>query len=737
MSFSASTGELGQQLAHQLRQMSKFTPGKPALMLGVRTALATVVPLVVGPILSPSSTTWMSTAGFMLAIADKGGSYRTRAQTMGGITVASSFAVALAALVGGASHEIVWLGPLAMFVCAALFNLVGVLGPVAAAGGVTTAVLFCISLGYPPAAPSVAVVVERGLATLAGGSWAMLLALFFWPVRVYRPGRMAVARCYHAVAAHARLVHAPAYKLGTADWLTTVSRAHGPIRETIEAARAVLAATRRGRRGESGRGALLLVLLQNIDLLFSAVVALEDVLDNASRDPHASEMQAGVGDALKRVEECLDELARRIEAEGRLGEPRIDWTLIGSEVPPADDSASAEGLHRRHVAAVMMRLRDGIANAYDTTDRLYESRVTPVVQAPVAAGTEEPRMPVVRRIVEELRTHPLQVKHAMRVCIMATIAVVITQYLELERGYWVTLNVVILLQPYTVATAVKTLQRVAGTALGGIVAALMMAYVQDESALLVIATLLAGVCASVLQLNYGLYAFFLTPTFVLLAEVRAFDVHLPELRIINTVIGGVLALLGSRLFWPQRESEQLPDAIADTIAAMRVYFDEAMQTLAEPTPARQAKFMDARRGFGLTLNLAEASFQRRLAEIGADDKQLEPMMTLLLYGRRLGATCSALAAARALEASVPTQRIEALRQRVDLVLGDLENAMRAERRPAPLPHFEPIAEVSPTLALRLSRLPQQITIIHEAVSRWTRAAMPSPPTLTTPLHPVP
>jgi uncharacterized membrane protein YccC len=349
------------------------------------------------------------------------------------------------------------------------------------------------------------------------------------------------------------------------------------------------------------------------------------------------------------------------------------------------------------------------------------------VQAPVAPGTEEPRVPALRRVIEELRTHPLQVRHAMRVCIMATAAVIITQHFELDRGYWVTLNVVILLQPYTVATAVKTLQRVSGTALGGIVAALMMAYVQSESALLMIATLLAGICASVMQLNYGLYAFFLTPTFVLLAEARSHDVHLPALRIINTVIGGVLALLGSRLFWPQRESEQLPDAIADTIAAMRVYFAEAMRALAETTPAQQAKLMDARRNYGLKLNLAEASFQRRLAESGVDSKQLEPMMTLLLYGRRLGATCSALAAARAIESSVPTSRIEALRQRIDLVLGDLENAMRTQRRPAPLPHFEPISEISPTLALRLSRLPQQIMIIHEAVSRWTRAALPVAP----------
>ena len=705
----------------------KFTPGKPALMLGVRTALATIVPLFVGPFISAPATTWMSTAGFLIAIADKGGSYRTRAETMGGATIASAIAVGLGTLAGVFSQDFFWAGPLAMLVCTAAFNLMGVLSPIITSAGVTALVVFAISLGYPPGSFDLMVMLERVAGTLAGGLWAMLLALLFWPIRVYRPGRRAVAACYRAVAAHARVVHAPNLKLGTADWLTEVSRTHGPIREAIEHARAVLAATRRGRRAESGRGALLNVLLQNIDLLFSAVVALEDVLDNASRDPHATETHAAVGDALKRVEHCLDEIADRIENEGRLGEPRIDWTLIGSEISLGGDMTSAEALHRRHVQAVMMRLRDGIANAYDTTDRLYDSQVTPQVQAPVASGTETARTPLLRRLAEDLRTHPLQVRHAMRTSIMATAAVIITQYLELERGYWVSLNVLILLQPYTVATATKTLQRVAGTAAGGIVTALVMSYVQSNSGLMIIATLLSGICASVMQLNYGLYTFFLTPCFVLLAEVHAYDVDLPQVRIINTLIGGMLALIGSRLFWPQREGEQLPDAIADALRAVRAYFDEAMRVVEEPTAAQTAKFMEARRNCGLKLNLAEASFQRRLAEIGADTKRLEPMMTLLLYGRRVGATCSALAAARSLESSVPTPRLEMFRERVDLVLGDLESAVRGERRPAPLPTFEPVDGVSPTLALRLSRLPQQLAIIHEAVARWTRVAMPPPP----------
>lgn len=687
-------------VGYQVRETVRFAPGRPALTLGLRTALATVVPLLVVPLIAPEATTWASTAGFVLAVADKGGSYRTRARTLGGITIASTLAVAIASLASNAT----WSAVLAMGCASLLCALAGVFGAVPAAGGVTTAVMFCIALGIRE--PSYSAILERALGVFGGGAWAMAMALVFWPIRVYRPARVAVARCYRALAGYTRIEHGES--LGTTQWLAEVTQAHGPIRMRIEEARTVLAATRRGRRGESGRGALLLVLLQTLDLLFGALVALEDALDSKTF-AEGARLEA-LHASLQRVEGALLEISDRIEVEERLPAPSVDWTLIGAEW-----SAATSDFDTHHVATLFMRVRDAIANAYDTTDRLFEARISPADEAPVATDTEI-REPWLTRFVDAIRTHPLVLRHALRLSSLTVAAVIITESFHLTRGYWVTLNVVVLLQPYASATSVKTLQRVGGTALGALLAAFIMGQEPAPSLLVVISTLLAGVSASVMALNYGLYAFFLTPTFVLLAESHSLDPALPELRIVNTCIGGVLALVGAQLFWPHRESDHLPAVIADTFKALRSYFDQAATALSARS-GPQPPVGEARRAFGLQVNLAETSFQRRLAEADPRRGNLEPIMTLLLYARRFGATCGALAAVRTDENNAS---VAAYRAMVDAILADLEDAARSGRAPAPLPALDAPKELSaPAIALRLSRVQQQLTILHEAMSRWS------------------
>src|SRR6185295_2219073 len=96
----------------------------------------------------------------------------------------------------------------------------------------------------------------------------------------------------------------------------------------------------------------------------------------------------------------------------------------------------------------------------------------------------------------------------------------------------------------------------------------------------------SDVCSS--DLNYGLYALFLTPTFVLLAEVHARDTHLVEIRIANTLLGAGLAVAGALLMWPSRESTRTGDRLADALDGAAAYLHEVFATVATNAPARAA-----------------------------------------------------------------------------------------------------------------------------------------------------
>src|SRR6185369_12141358 len=112
--------------------------------------------------------------------------------------------------------------------------------------GLSALSIYVIALGYPPEAGTAvgAAALARAGFIVIGGAWAMLVALVLWPLRPYRPVRLAVAAAYHAVADYADRV-AAASRSGEG--------AISPpgVRVALETARAALATVRRGRPGES------------------------------------------------------------------------------------------------------------------------------------------------------------------------------------------------------------------------------------------------------------------------------------------------------------------------------------------------------------------------------------------------------------------------------------------------------------------------------------------------------
>jgi hypothetical protein len=117
---------------------------------------------------------------------------------------------------------------------------------------------------------------------------------------------------------------------GAAAWRDAITRRHRATRETLEAARAVLAATRRGRRGGVERGERLLVIVETIDQIFGVLIAVEEVVDNLSAEAWAAigaELRAGLTAASAR----LDDVADRVVVEDAL-----------PPLPPISEAGSRE-----------------------------------------------------------------------------------------------------------------------------------------------------------------------------------------------------------------------------------------------------------------------------------------------------------------------------------------------------------------------------------------------------------
>jgi uncharacterized membrane protein YccC len=693
---------------HDARLASEVAKARPAYAGGFRAALATVVPLVVDRMFGTGGGAWMSLAGFNGALIDRGGPYRMRAATMAMLALASATTVLIATSVAG--HP--WIAVPVAFLVAFGCGVMRAWPDVGPGFGVTVLVSFAIALSVP--VPNTPAIFFRAGFVIVGGLWALLLAMVVWPLQPYRPVRLAVSACYRAIADYLDAILALS-ALGRRPDSWELKQHLVTVRTAIEAGRTAVAVSRRGRSVETGRGERLLILHELADQLYAHIIALTDVADSLPAASPDTLPRRAFTDTLQSLAELARRLAADIESEGA-DVARLPVTWGGAAVRAAGDPLYEPA------AALLDRMADYATAASATVATLNSG----------AESTEHPsgldigEVGVPRSHLFSLRAvanpESVVLHHALRLAIVTSAAVSLTRLLHLNHDYWVTLTAVVILQPYSGATRQKALQRVVGTVLGGVVAAGLSALFHSFVAVTVLIAIFTVLCVALLPLNYGAYAVFGTPAFVLLAESSVGDWHLAGLRIINTLIGGALALFGARVLWPSQERNRTPEYAADALRANRDFLRVAVRLATHAPVPMPVELRDARRRVALAASNAEESFQRLVGEHGGPADRLEPIMAFLVYTRRFASSTAALALASTTTGPTTPAALESFADASNQILDDLADAVMSGRSPAPFPTIGALAmpdeRVAPAVRIRVNRLSRQLRMLHDAVDRW-------------------
>jgi len=637
---------------------------RPQWLEGLRVATAMTVPLVVGWVLRRPELVWAGLGGWLTMLSDPGGPYPTRAAAMGTFALMG----ALATFAGGLAGLTPWAAIPTLFTFAMICSLIRVHGDTAATIGVLALTMVCITEGSP--AHLDVSLVRAGL-FVSGSLFAIVLAVAFWPFRPYYPVRAAVAASWMAVgdlaAAAAKVASSPA-DAGKWESLVPLRRR---ARETLEDAREALAVARAGRHGETGRGFQLLVLYEILELLLGDLAALLEALRaGAERD---EPFQPDAGEALANVSRALYAIAEAVVEEGHteaVVAPRFDASL--------------------NPAVLFSRVADEIRQALHSVEALRRGGPRPRPHEALSFPEEAPSLR------DAFAKGSTELHHALRVALVATLAQLLATALRLERSYWVTVTAVLVLQPHAIATVRRALQRAGGTVIGGLIAALIARHLREPLALGGVLFALAWIAVAVRRMNYALFAALVTPVFVLLAETNAGAGHLTRVRILDTLLGGTLALAGAIALWPTRDLDRMPALIAAILRADRVYLDAVLHGQGP------AGTVAARRRVGLATANAEAALQRLIAE-ALPPARVEPVMALVAYGRRLSASITAVGAAP------PSPQYAA---RLEGILDALADAAQSGAPPPPVPPLDNPAEPEPA-----QRLARQLRVVQSALAR--------------------
>ena len=574
---------------------------------GVRAAFAIVAVVGLGVLVGIPGLTEAALGALLTCLGDSGGPVRRRVPPMVAFALIGGVLTAGFGLLRPFGLGVVV--PVAVVVVAAA-GFARIWGQAAGLVGNLLIVVAVLALDRLET-PGVALL--TGGLFAAGSLWAMVLTVVLWRVHPYRPARRALAEVFRRlgalVAAYAPLLAAG----GAADWEGHARGHRRHVREAIEAARAQVLDTVRIRGGGSVRANQSVIQLEAADQVFGVVIALADALEQGDGEARAAAVRALP--ALRLLFAALADATGRDQARDDPAEQAMVGRLVDAvarlEAVPALAGLAGSLLDRLRIA-LLLTTPEGLLPGRErgVPER---GRWVDAVMAPVRAN---------------LRWDSAVLRHAVRVAVVAGPALAVTLAVGDTYAHWLTITLVVTLQPFFAATWQRALERCGGTMLGGIAAAGIAAVVHGALGTLAVLAPLTVVALAVRPVSYGLFIAILTPMIVLLSELGQpgeSEFVIAAWRAGYTVLGGLLAVGAGAVLWPSWEPARVRAAIRAAIVAHAAYADQQLAAIAGVGGELEAGVEAARRAAGLSTNNLEATVSRALQEprsAGRDESEV-------------------------------------------------------------------------------------------------------------------
>jgi uncharacterized membrane protein YccC len=206
------------------------------------------------------------------------------------------------------------------------------------------------------------------------------------------------------------------------------------------------------------------------------------------------------------------------------------------------------------------------------------------------------------------------------------------------------MTIIIIMKPAFSLTKQKNYDRLTGTIAGGIVGLLLLYFIQDKTVLFVLIIFFMLGTYTFKILNYIVMVIFLTPYVLILFHFLGLGaLNVASERLLDTAIGSGLAALGSYFLFPQWESGQLRNYMADVLKA-NIHYLQKLKDLFSGNEVSTLQYKLVRKElFVSTANLSGA-LHRMLSEPKSKQKHRKQIYEFVVLNHVLSSNVASLTA---------------------------------------------------------------------------------------------
>lgn len=482
----------------------------------------------------------------------------------------------------------------------------------------------------------------------AGGAWYMSISLLFFALRPYRLAQRLLGDCIREMAQFLT-IKANFYNTHSnlADGYRKLVAQQIVVHEKQDAVREILFKTRQIVKETTATGrALVFTFIESVDL-YEDITATYYDYDILRTRYGPTGLLTGIAQLINELAEELDRIGFATQSNTQYkSNSNFEKKLVALRTKI--DAVAIE--EKEGSTFVLKKIVVNLRKLVKRIGQLQEYATQKEQVLPVQENKLEHHRFVdhqsfsVRVLTDNFSFNSALFRHAVRTAFVCLVGYILSKmFWHGQHSYWILMTIAFIMKPAYSLTKQRNVERIIGTLGGGLIGVIILLFVTNSVALFALLVLFMLGTYSFLRVNYLVMVCCVTPFVLILFHFLGLGyISIVQERILDTVIGCVIAFTASYLFLPKWEGEKLTGVLHDMLLANLNYLQTVEQNLWGKKVATVDYKLARKEVYVRSANLS-ALFQRMLSEPKKKQKNTKLLHQFVVLNHILFSNIAAVA----------------------------------------------------------------------------------------------